>query len=88
MNANTIASSAASMTIERAIPDSAVTAPAVALREVRKVHGQGDAAVVALDGISVRLPRGSFTAIMGRIACDGSHAANRRGREEWRECCV
>jgi putative ABC transport system ATP-binding protein len=66
MNAITTASSAApTMTIERAIPQSAVTAPAVALREVRKVHGHGDAAVVALDGISIGLPRGSFTAIMG-----------------------
>jgi putative ABC transport system ATP-binding protein len=42
-----------------------VTAPAVALRDVRKVHGKGDGAVVALDGVSVDLPRGSFTAIMG-----------------------
>jgi putative ABC transport system ATP-binding protein len=41
------------------------TAPAVALRDVRKVHGQGDGAVVALDGISIALPPGSFTAIMG-----------------------
>jgi putative ABC transport system ATP-binding protein len=40
-------------------------APAVALREVRKVHGRGDGAVVALDGVSVELARGSFTAIMG-----------------------
>jgi putative ABC transport system ATP-binding protein len=40
-------------------------APAVALCEVRKVHGQGDGAVVALDGISIELSRGSFTAIMG-----------------------
>jgi putative ABC transport system ATP-binding protein len=39
--------------------------PAVALRDVRKVHGKGDGAVVALDGVSVALPRGSFTAIMG-----------------------
>jgi putative ABC transport system ATP-binding protein len=41
------------------------TATAVALLDVRKVHGQGDGAVVALDGISVALERGSFTAIMG-----------------------
>src|SRR2546423_13190352 len=41
------------------------TGAAVALRDVRKVHGRGDGAVVALDGISVRLERGSFTAIMG-----------------------
>src|SRR3954466_8257345 len=46
-------------------PEAAVGAPAVALRDVRKVHGKGDGAVVALDGISVELPRGSFTAIMG-----------------------
>jgi putative ABC transport system ATP-binding protein len=49
----------------RALPQSAVTAPAVALRDVRKVHGKGDGAVVALDGINIGLSRGSFTAIMG-----------------------
>src|SRR3954462_13353286 len=43
----------------------ATIAPAVALHDVRKVHGKGDGAVVALDGVSVDLPRGSFTAIMG-----------------------
>ncbi len=42
-----------------------VAAPAVALREVRKVHGHGDRAVVALDAVSVELAPGSFTAIMG-----------------------
>jgi putative ABC transport system ATP-binding protein len=41
------------------------SAAAVALRDVRKVHGKGDGAVVALDSVSVELPRGSFTAIMG-----------------------
>jgi putative ABC transport system ATP-binding protein len=46
-------------------PEAAPAAPAVALRDVRKVHGKGDAAVVALDGVSAALPRGSFTAIMG-----------------------
>jgi len=40
-------------------------APAVALRDVRKVHGKGDGAVVALDGVSIALPTGSFTAVMG-----------------------
>src|SRR3954467_6997788 len=39
--------------------------PAVALHEVRKVHGEGDGAVVALDGVSVGLAPGSFTAVMG-----------------------
>jgi putative ABC transport system ATP-binding protein len=44
---------------------STVTAPAIALRDVRKVYGQGDGDVVALDGVSIDIPRGSFTAIMG-----------------------
>src|SRR3954467_15441855 len=39
--------------------------PAVALHDVRKVHGQGDGSVVALDGVSAALAAGSFTAIMG-----------------------
>src|SRR5436305_15083742 len=47
---------------ERA-PDVAV--PAVALRDVRKVYGKGDSTVVALDGVTTDLARGSFTAIMG-----------------------
>jgi putative ABC transport system ATP-binding protein len=50
-------------TLQRPAP--VTTAPAVALLDVRKVHGKGDSAVVALDGVSVELPRGSFTAIMG-----------------------
>ena len=46
-------------------PSAVAVTPAVALRDVRKVHGKGDGAVVALDGVSVELPRGSFTAEMG-----------------------
>jgi putative ABC transport system ATP-binding protein len=42
-----------------------IGAAAVALRDIRKVHGQGDGAVVALDGVSAELAPGSFTAIMG-----------------------
>src|ERR1700749_4413858 len=38
---------------------------AVALREVRRVYGRGDGSVVALDGVTVGLARGSFTALMG-----------------------
>jgi ABC-type transporter Mla maintaining outer membrane lipid asymmetry ATPase subunit MlaF len=38
---------------------------AVALREVRKVYGRRDGSVVALDGVTVGLARGSFTALMG-----------------------
>jgi len=48
----------------RRAPTAAAT-HAVALRDVRKVHGRGEGAVVALDGVSVQLPVGSFTAVMG-----------------------
>ncbi len=66
MNTNTVATSADSaMFTSEPVAGANVTAAAVALRDVRKVYGQGDAAVVALDGISIRLSRGSFTAIMG-----------------------
>jgi putative ABC transport system ATP-binding protein len=54
--------------MEALMNDVAVTeiaAPVVALRDVRKVHGEGDGKVVALDGISIGLPAASFTAIMG-----------------------
>jgi putative ABC transport system ATP-binding protein len=44
---------------------SSASTSAVALRDVRKVYGRGDRAVVALDGISVGLAVGSFTAVMG-----------------------
>ena len=43
----------------------AASAPAVVLRDVRKVYGRGEGAVAALDGVSAALPPGSFTAIMG-----------------------
>src|SRR3954465_7215373 len=49
----------------RSAPSAHATALAVALRDVRKVHGEGDGAVVALDGVSIGLERGTFTAIMG-----------------------
>src|SRR3954466_11949793 len=49
----------------RSLPKFDAPAPAVVLRGVLKVHGQDDGEVVALDGISVGLARGSFTAIMG-----------------------
>jgi putative ABC transport system ATP-binding protein len=35
------------------------------MRDVRKVYGRGDGAVLALNGVSVQLPVGSFTAVMG-----------------------
>jgi putative ABC transport system ATP-binding protein len=46
-------------------PKASGSAPAVALRDVRKAYGRGDGAVVALDGVSAALSAGSFTAIMG-----------------------
>src|SRR4051794_11769295 len=52
-------------TPDRDVAAAPVSAPVVALRDVRKVHGRGEGAVVALDGVSVGLARGSFTAIMG-----------------------
>src|SRR3954465_11428208 len=53
------------LTSTRKPPGDPAIAPAVGLRDVRKVHGKGDGAVVALDGVSVALPRGAFTGIMG-----------------------
>jgi putative ABC transport system ATP-binding protein len=53
------------MTRHRKAPGGAVRAPAIALRDVGKVHGHGDGAVVALDGINAEFWPGSFTAIMG-----------------------
>ena len=41
------------------------SAVAVRLDGVRKVHGEGQRAVTALDGVSMDFGRGSFTAIMG-----------------------
>jgi len=43
----------------------AASAPAVVLGDVRKVYGRGEGSVVALDGVTVGLARGSFTALMG-----------------------
>src|SRR3954447_12169837 len=42
-----------------------VAPSAIALHDVRKVYGQGESEVVALDGVSQTFTRGSFTAIMG-----------------------
>ena len=46
-------------------PKASGSAPAVALRDVRKAYGRGEGAVVALDGVNAALSAGSFTAIMG-----------------------
>ncbi len=44
---------------------SGTTAPVVSLRDVTKVHGEGEGKVVALDAVTTALAQGSFTAIMG-----------------------
>jgi putative ABC transport system ATP-binding protein len=41
------------------------TAAAIRLDSVSKVYGRGPGAVTALDEVSIALPKGSFTAIMG-----------------------
>ena len=47
------------------VPEPDAFAPGLALREVTKAYGKGEAAVVALDKISVTLPARSMTTIMG-----------------------
>jgi putative ABC transport system ATP-binding protein len=42
-----------------------LSTPAARAEQITKVYGRGDAAVVALDEISIALPGGRFTAIMG-----------------------
>src|SRR5436305_6477336 len=46
-------------------PSPALSRSAVAVRDVRKVYGRGEREVIALDGVSIELAAGSFTAIMG-----------------------
>jgi putative ABC transport system ATP-binding protein len=43
----------------------ATVAPAVHLESVSKVYGTGGSAVQALDSVSISVPRGTFTAVMG-----------------------
>ena len=46
-------------------PKASASAPAVALRDVRKVHGRGEGAVVALDGVSAAALPGVVHRVMG-----------------------
>ncbi|WP_163512357.1 ABC transporter ATP-binding protein [Fodinicola acaciae] len=48
-----------------AVPPQAAHQPAAATRDLVKVYGSGEAAVRALDGVSVQFGRAQFTAIMG-----------------------
>jgi putative ABC transport system ATP-binding protein len=45
--------------------DQAIAAPAARAVELTKTYGKGDAAVRALDGVSVQFARSRFTAVMG-----------------------
>jgi len=42
------------------------SAPIVAATDLRRTYGAGEAAVHALAGVTVDLPAGGFTAVMGR----------------------
>jgi putative ABC transport system ATP-binding protein len=42
-----------------------MTTSLVSARDLRRVYGEGEAAVTALDGVDVEFPAGAFTAIMG-----------------------
>src|SRR5215471_19610971 len=44
---------------------SSVSAPAARAADLVKRYGAGQAAVTALDGVSIEIPAGSFTAVMG-----------------------
>ena len=50
--------------------------PLLLLREVRKVYGRGEAAVTALDGISLAVEAGEFMAVMGPSGSGKSTAMN------------
>ena len=76
----------------RSVPSNGA-APAVALRDVQKVYGRGDAGgVVPLDGISIDFAAGSFTAIMGPSGSARARSCTWRpawtGRPPVRSCSV
>src|SRR4051794_7632424 len=48
-----------------ATTDARATPPAARSEALTKIYGDGEARVVALDGVSVRFDSGQFTAIMG-----------------------
>ena len=58
--------SVGSMNTTTDTPENTTTeAPAARARDLVKVYGQGEAAVTALAGVSLDIPTGSFSAIMG-----------------------
>jgi putative ABC transport system ATP-binding protein len=57
------AAATAALSDERVLLDH--TPPAVAAREIARRYGEGDTAVDALRGVSLEVPRGELTAVMG-----------------------
>jgi putative ABC transport system ATP-binding protein len=57
------AAAAAALGDERVLIDH--SPPAVAAREITRRYGEGDTAVEALRGVSLEVPRGQLTAVMG-----------------------
>jgi len=50
--------------------------PLIALRDVTKIYGQGDAQVRALDGVNLAVGEGEFAAVMGSSGSGKSTAMN------------
>jgi NitT/TauT family transport system ATP-binding protein len=51
---------------------SSTTAPAVTISEVSKAYGTGRGALLALDNVSLTVPRGEFVSILGASGCGKS----------------
>jgi putative ABC transport system ATP-binding protein len=57
-------------------PRHEASAPLIELRSVTKIYGRGEARVVALDGINLRVAEGEFAAVMGPSGSGKSTAMN------------
>src|SRR6266508_211890 len=52
-------------TMQASVDEKQVTRIAARAIDARKIYGSGDAAVRALDGVTMEFPAGQYTAIMG-----------------------